>query len=275
MNRTVAACVASILEVDPSAVPLPPVEHPEPWTVWRNWLAVRGLGLVPIAQPARFSWPGPWVALVPAADGDELRAVVAFGSPPGIAWAPLPTQAFEQVREGWLIAPADVALARRERGAPGPRGVVDALFTAPQAEAELRGVPEVHADAGRGLAGDRYHAGAGTFSNPHARGHDLTLIERETIDAMRDVFPGYRAEDARRNIVTTEIALNDLVGWRFRVGEVECIGQRLCEPCAHLDRVAVRGALRHLVHRGGLRADVISSGRIAVGDAIEPLSPAA
>ena len=105
-----------------------------------------------------------------------------------------------------------------------------------------------------------------------ARGIDLTLIQQETIDNLLEVFPAYRAEDARRNIVTRGIALNHLVGWRFRVGEVECIGQRLCEPCAHLDRVAVKGALRHLVHRGGLRADVVTSGSITVGDVVEPVS---
>jgi len=163
----------------------------------------------------------------------------------------------------------DIAAVGRDTETPAKSGTVAAILVAPGAEAEVTRVSDARAEAGRGLAGDRYYAGVGTFSNPHARGHDLTLIEQEVIDDLSGVFPGYRAEDTRRNVVTTGIALNGLVGWRFRVGEVECVGQRLCEPCAHLDRISVRGSLRPLVHRGGLRADIVTSGRIAVGDAVE------
>ena len=77
--------------------------------------------------------------------------------------------------------------------------------------------------------------------------------------------------DARRNVVTRGIDLNALVGRRFRVGDVECLGQRLCEPCAHLERLTVPGTLRGLIHRGGLRADVLTDGTISVGDTIETL----
>lgn len=271
LNRTVAACVASILEVDAALVPLPPADHPEPWTVWRHWLGQRHLGLVPIADPAGFSWAGPWIAVLPAPDSGEARAAVAFGSPPGIAWAPLPTAPFEQVEQGFVIAAADLAELGHEAAAPPAGGTVTAILVAPEAEADVERVDEAQAQAGRGLVGDRYHAGAGTFSNPHGQGYDLTLIEREAIDDLRGVLPGYREEDARRNVVTSGISLNALVGWRFRVGEVECLGRRLCEPCAHLDRITVEGSLRPLVHRGGLRADVVTSGRIAVGDPVEPI----
>jgi MOSC domain-containing protein YiiM len=80
------------------------------------------------------------------------------------------------------------------------------------------------------------------------------------------------AEDARRNVVTRGVDLDALVGRRFRIGDVECFGQRLCEPCAHLERLTARdgkpGTLRALVHRGGLRADVLGDGEIAVGDEV-------
>src|SRR5690348_5498389 len=89
MARTVVACLAAILELAADAVPLPEESHPEPWTVWRTWLSRQGIGLVPIADPQDFNWPGPWLALLPAADGDGQVATVAFGSPPGIAWRPL------------------------------------------------------------------------------------------------------------------------------------------------------------------------------------------
>jgi MOSC domain-containing protein YiiM len=68
--------------------------------------------------------------------------------------------------------------------------------------------------------------------------------------------------------VVSGVALDALLGRRFRVGEVECLGQRRCEPCAHLQRLTRPGVLRALVHRGGLRADVVRGGEIRVGDAV-------
>lgn len=272
LNQSVVACLASILELEVASVPHPPADHPEPWTVWRNWLGQRHLGLVPVADPADFSWAGPWIAVLPAVDSAEARAAVAFGSPPGIAWAPLPVAPFEHVRQGFVVAPADIALAGRHAETAEAPGTVVSILVAAKAEGDMQRVSEAGAEAGHGLVGDRYHAGVGTFSNPHARGHDLTLIEQDVIDDLRGVFPGYRAEDTRRNIVASGIAMNGLVGWRFGIGEVECVGQRLCEPCAHLDRIAVRGALRPLVHRGGLRADIVTSGRIAIGDPVERIA---
>ena len=118
-------------------------------------------------------------------------------------------------------------------------------------------VDEAAAHAGRGLEGDRYFDHAGTFSNPHSDGHDLTLIEAEVVDEL-----GLPPAEARRNVVTRGIDLNALVGRRFRVGEAECVGRRLCEPCAHLQRLTHPGILRDLVHRGGLRADVLRDGAI-------------
>jgi hypothetical protein len=241
---------------------VPPAEHPQPWTVWGNWLGGRGLGLVPILEPATFNWPGPWLALL----GSHV-CVVAFGSPPGIAWNPLGgTARFEQVERGYLIAPADVALWH----APGPAvtrtaGRVEALAVAAEAEGLVVLVEHAAAVAGRGLDGDRYFDGRGTFSNEHARGHDLTLVEAEVLDEL-----GLAPETARRNVVTRGLDLNALVGKRFTVGDVECLGQRLCEPCAHLERLAAPGVLRSLVHRGGLRADVLSDGTVRVGDPVVP-----
>ena len=111
-----------------------------------------------------------------------------------------------------------------------------------------------------------------TPTNDTARGYDLTLIEAEVLDSL--TLPdrsrmGY--VEARRNIVTREIDLNVLVGRRFRVGDAECLGQRLCEPCSHLERLTTKGTLRGLIHRGGLRADVLSGGEVKTGDRIETI----
>ena len=174
-----------------------------------------------------------------AVAGDAARTVgvVAFGSPPGVAWSPLDGHAsFETVEAGYLIAPADVALWQPS-AADRPRrvGTVDSVFLAPAAEAAMTRVDRAAGRAGRGLEGDRYVDGRGTFSSAHDRGHDLTLIEGEVLDTL-----GLPPDAHRRNVVTRDIDLNALVGHHFIVGGVECFGQRLCEPCAHLERLAAK-----------------------------------
>jgi hypothetical protein len=152
-------------------------------------------------------------------------------------------------------------------------GSVEGIYIAPEAEAPAQAVDEVHTVAGQGLEGDRYFTGDGTFFEERKNGQDLTLIEAEALeDLTRDgieLGPG----EARRNLVTRGIALNDLVGHRFAVGEVECIGQRLCDPCSHLQRLTKPRVLRGLANRGGLRADIVMGGRIAVGDEVRDLGP--
>ena len=114
---------------------------------------------------------------------------------------------------------------------------------------------EVTAD---GVVGDRY-----------SQARDLTLIEAEALEGLReDTGIELSAAECRRQVLTRGIRLNDLVGERFTVGGVECVGQELCEPCNHLQGLTQEGVLRGLVHRGGLRADIVSGGRIAVGDEV-------
>jgi MOSC domain-containing protein YiiM len=272
LSRSVAACLASILELDAAEVPLPPAGEPAPWTVWGDWLARRGLGLVPVRAPAEFGWPGPWLALLRDAEHDGLVAAVAFGVPPGVVWSPLArAPRWEAVEAGYVIAPADLTrwTARAGAGARG-RGRVEALAIAAGAAAPMTLVAEATARAGRGLDGDRYAARRGTFSARPGSGRDLTLIEAEVLEDLALGSGRLAFEEARRNVVTRGIDLNALVGRRFAVGGVECLGQRLCEPCAHLERLTEPGTLRGLVHRGGLRADVLTDGVIRVGDAVLP-----
>jgi len=219
-----------------------------------QWLAERNLGLVPIAAPAEFAWSGLWVARA----GD--RAVVMFGSPSG----PLDGGAIGAIDEGWVIARLDLDLpADAPYGDDPGTGEVAALLVAPAAEAPLHRLETATAAPGRGLEGDRYFDGRGTFSG-RGRGYELTLVEAEVLDEL-----GLEWELARRNVVTRGIRLNALVGRRFTIGGVECIGRRLAEPCSHLDRVSQRALLRPLVHRGGLRADILAGGEIAVGDPVQ------
>jgi MOSC domain-containing protein YiiM len=119
-------------------------------------------------------------------------------------------------------------------------------------------VDSVSALAGKGLQGDRKFFGDGA-----APGRALTLIEAE---ALEDV--GLTGAQSRRQVVVRGVRLNDLVGRRFRVGEVECMGVQLCEPCLHLQEMTRPGIIKELVHRGGLTADILNDGRISVGDPI-------
>jgi MOSC domain-containing protein YiiM len=133
----------------------------------------------------------------------------------------------------------------------------------------MRPLAAVEALAGRGLEGDRYAHGSGSFSKQAGSGREVTLIESEAIEALkRDYGIALSAGQARRNLVTRGIALNHLVDHEFTIGEVRLRGARLCEPCAHMERLTVKGALRGLVHRGGLRAEIVRGGMIRVGDVI-------
>ena len=127
------------------------------------------------------------------------------------------------------------------------------------------GVELARALAGKGLDGDRYATKRGTWSDyPVQTGVALTLIEAEVLEAV-----GLSGASARRNVVTRGIRLNELVGKRFRVGPVECYGDRLAEPCTHLAQLTGVG-VAELAHRGGLRADILSDGDICIGDAVTP-----
>ena len=130
-----------------------------------------------------------------------------------------------------------------------------------------RSVGRVRAIPGSGLEGDRNFYGDGA---KRPKGDcELTLIAIEALDqlaAEHDIV--LTAAESRRNLATSGIDLNRLDGKRFRVGDVECEAIELCEPCRRLERLTQPGVIRGLVHRGGLRATILTEGEIAVGDAV-------
>ena len=132
------------------------------------------------------------------------------------------------------------------------------------AQLEVRAVP------GRGLEGDRYFAGLGTFSpHPQKPDFEVTLIEREKVEAFAaETGLPFATERARRNLVTEGVDLNALVGREFLVGAVRLRGIRLCEPCAYLAKISFPETLRGLVHKGGLRAQIVGEGVIRAGDPV-------
>ncbi|QEC50597.1 sulfurase [Baekduia soli] len=136
---------------------------------------------------------------------------------------------------------------------------------APAAEAPAHEVGRALAVPGRGLEGDRYAEGSGTFASGRP-GSALTLVDADVLDELGAARGA--PVDHRRNVVVRGADLNAMVGHAFAIGEVVCRGSRLCEPCAHLERLNAGGVLRPLVHRGGLRADIVAGGTLHVGDKV-------
>ena len=149
------------------------------------------------------------------------------------------------------------------------QGSVEAIYVASAPGAPMRSVAEVRARPGAGLEGDRYAAGAGTFSRETGSDRQVTLIEREALEAgRRDYRLEIPPEGTRRNLLTRGVYLNHLVGREFRVGEVRLRGVELCEPCDTLEKNTCPGARRALIHRGGLRAEILAGGTLRPGDPI-------
>jgi MOSC domain-containing protein YiiM len=142
-------------------------------------------------------------------------------------------------------------------------GVVEDIFFGAELHGPLGRSDEVQVTAGAGIAGDRYGD------------KDITLFEAEAIEGLKaDTGIALEPGEIRRNVMTRGISLNDLLGHRIRVGEVEAVVTELCHPCNHLQKLTQPGVLRGLTNRGGLNADVVAGGAIKVGDQVEDLGPA-
>jgi MOSC domain-containing protein YiiM len=143
-------------------------------------------------------------------------------------------------------------------------GHVEAIHVRVTHRSQAVAAQRAHLHRGKGLEGDRYYAAEGA-----GPGEALTLIAAEALEGLEaDTGIRLSAADSRRQVLTRGIDLNALVGCEFTVGSVRCRGVELCEPCAHLQSVTEDGVLAGLVHRGGLRADVLTDGDVAVGDAV-------
>ena len=143
-------------------------------------------------------------------------------------------------------------------------GRVDGIYISPEKGRLPEPVESVRALAGRGLEGNRYF-----YDDDAPPGRALTLIAAEAVEAMeREHGIAIEPRESRRNVVTRGIDVNALVGKRFRIGDVECRGVELCEPCSTLQAMTKPGVIKGLAHRGGLNADILSDGAINVGDAV-------
>jgi MOSC domain-containing protein YiiM len=150
-------------------------------------------------------------------------------------------------------------------------GTLVSIYVAPHAKATMTLLPRVRAVAGRGLEGDRYFAAEGTFSEPHEPDDQVTLIEEEAITGVTtETKVPLPASDTRRNLVTRGVPLNHLVGREFTIGPVRFRGHGLCEPCKHLESLTRDGLMKALLHRGGLRAEILTDGVLEPGQPVRP-----
>ena len=136
----------------------------------------------------------------------------------------------------------------------------------------MKSVAEIEAVKGVGLIGDRKANHTGTWNEEHV-GREVTLVEAESLEMLaRDHAIELGPGGTRRNITTRGVRLNDLVGKTFRVGDVVMTGVKLCEPCEHLQAMVGRPVIKPLTHKAGLRAMLLGSGVIRVGDAVETVA---
>jgi hypothetical protein len=150
-------------------------------------------------------------------------------------------------------------------GEDRPSGHVAALYVAARAGAPVEAVDVVEVIAGVGITGDRYATRLGHWSDPRWPDQQLTLVEAEVADEL-----GVAPALLRRNVVTRGVRLADLIGARFRIGGAELRGVRTCDPCGYLEQLLSRPGLARELGRvgGGLRADVLSTGLIGLGDSV-------
>ena len=142
-------------------------------------------------------------------------------------------------------------------------GVVEAIFFGAVDEGPLERADEVQVTTGAGIDGDRYGD------------KDITLFEAEALEHLKEnAGIELQPNEIRRNVMTRGVSLNNLLGHRIRVGEVEAVVTELCHPCSHLQELTQPGVLRGLVDRGGLNADVVTGGAIRTGDQVEDLGVA-
>jgi MOSC domain-containing protein YiiM len=149
-------------------------------------------------------------------------------------------------------------------------GQLAGIFITQSKGKELQPVSKVEGVAGRGLVGDRYFLKEGTYSAKDGPDREVTLIEAEALIGLaREYQIELAAHQARRNLLTQHVPLNHLVGKAFKIGNVTLRGIRLCEPCGHLEKLTCKGVEKGLIHRGGLRAQIVESGVLEVGATIK------
>ena len=130
---------------------------------------------------------------------------------------------------------------------------------------QIQKVNKVEALKGKGLKNDR------KYSENNQKKRQVTLIEIENINHFNNISnTNIHPVDFRRNIITENVRLNELVGKEFFVGNIKLKGHDLCRPCKYLqDKLKQNNFVKEFLHTGGLRCEILTSGKINVGDIIK------
>ena len=149
-------------------------------------------------------------------------------------------------------------------------GIVVALFTVDRRAAPMKKVEQLYALAGRGIEGDRYFLGTGTYSKSPEPGRQVTLIKSEVLESLKNKLEiNVKPEESRRNILTQGIEINDLIGTEFYVGTVRLRAHRITQPCLYLEKLLDQpGLYKELWDNGGISCEILSDGVIKEGDPI-------
>ena len=149
-------------------------------------------------------------------------------------------------------------------------GIVVALFTVDRRAAPMKKVEQLYALAGRGIEGDRYFLGTGTYSKSPEPGRQVTLIKSEVLESLKNTLEiNVKPEESRRNILTQGIEINDLIGTEFYVGTVRLRAHRITQPCLYLEKLLDQpGLYKELWEKGGISCEILSDGVIKERDII-------
>jgi len=152
-------------------------------------------------------------------------------------------------------------------------GIVVALFTVDRRAAPMKKVEQLYALAGRGIEGDRYFLGTGTYSKSPEPGRQVTLIKSEVLESLKNKLEiNVKPEESRRNILTQGIEINDLIGTEFYVGTVRLRAHRITQPCLYLENLLDQpGLYKELWDNGGISCEILSDGVIKERDIITAL----
>ena len=150
---------------------------------------------------------------------------------------------------------------------------IDAIFVSPSKGQPMTSPQTIQAVAGKGLEGDRYFLGTGYYSGDKVWDAHLTLMEREAIDTANAAqSKQFTPEMLRRNIITKNVKVKELIGKRFRIGEAVFEGWKEWPPCSYIAGMNdCQELLKLFAHSSGIGVNIVESGTISVGDAIEVL----
>jgi len=130
---------------------------------------------------------------------------------------------------------------------------------------KIQNVDKAEVLKGKGIKNDR------KFKENNPKQCQITLIEIENIAYYNNISKtNFSPLDFRRNIITKNIKLNDLVGKEFSIGKIKLKAHDLCRPCKYLqEKLKQNNIIKEFLHKGGLRCEILTSGEIKVGDIIE------